>query len=164
MRVGIGYDVHQLTRGRRLVLGGVYIPYEKGLLGHSDADVLVHAVCDALLGAAGMGDIGRHFPDTDECYDDISSMILLGMVGRMLDDAGYRVVNVDAVIVAQKPRLAPFIPDMVQNLAKTLGIDSTRINVKATTTEGLGFAGRGEGIAAQVVASISSISANQPSE
>ena len=164
MRVGIGYDVHQLTRGRRLVLGGVYIPYEKGLLGHSDADVLVHAICDALLGAAGMGDIGRHFPDTDERYDGISSMILLGTVGRMLDDAGYRVVNVDAVIVAQKPRLVPFITDIVQNLAKTLGIDSARINVKATTTEGLGFAGRGEGIAAQAVACIASISANQPSE
>lgn len=154
MRVGIGYDVHRLVSGRNLVLGGVEIPFEKGLLGYSDADVLVHAVCDALLGAAGLGDIGKHFPDTDERYRGIDSLVLLEKVGQMVEDSGYHVVNIDAVVVAQKPRLAPYIPDMCQKLANTLGVETGRVNVKATTTEGLGFEGRGEGISAQAIALI----------
>lgn len=148
MRVGFGYDVHRLVEGRPLVLGGVEIPFEKGLLGHSDADVLAHAVMDALLGAAGAGDIGRHFPDTDERYRGISSLILLSRVGEVLADKGFTVGNIDAVIVAQKPKLAPYMEEMQLKMADALGIEISRINIKATTTEGLGFTGAGEGIAA----------------
>ena len=152
MRIGIGYDVHKLVLDRPLILGGVDIPYELGLLGHSDADVLVHAVMDALLGAAGLGDIGKHFPDTDPKYKGISSMILLKYVGESIKDAGYMVSNIDSVIICQKPKLKDFIPEMVINISKELKIDSHQVNVKATTTEKLGFAGRGEGIASEAVA------------
>lgn len=148
MRVGFGYDVHRLVDGRPLILGGVEIPYDKGLLGHSDADVLAHAVMDALLGAAGAGDIGRHFPDSDDRYKGISSLTLLSRVGEVLHEKGFAVGNIDAVVVAQQPKLAPYIEAMELNLAKALSIDPARINVKATTTEGLGFTGTGEGIAA----------------
>ncbi len=151
MRIGIGYDAHRLVEGRRLVLGGVAVPFERGLLGHSDADVLTHAVCDALLGAAGLGDLGRHFPDTDEKYRDISSLVLLETARELVSKAGYSVVNVDAVIVAERPRLAPFVEDMAANLARVLEIDPTRVNIKATTTEGMGFEGRKEGISAYAV-------------
>lgn len=153
-RIGMGYDVHQLVKGRDLVLGGVKIPYEFGLLGHSDADVLLHAVKDAMLGAAGLGDIGRHFPDTDEQYKGASSMMLLARVKEILAQSGFVVNNVDVTVVAQKPKLAPFIQEMNGNIAKTLGITPGQVNVKATTTEGLGFAGRREGIAAYAVVSI----------
>ncbi len=152
MRIGIGYDVHKLVLDRPLILGGVDIPYELGLLGHSDADVLVHAVMDALLGAAGLGDIGKHFPDTDPKYKGISSMILLKYVGESIKDAGYMVSNIDSVIICQKPKLKDFIPEMVINISKVLKIDGHQVNVKATTTEKLGFAGRGEGIASEAVA------------
>lgn len=152
MRVGIGYDVHRLTEGRDLILGGVRIPYERGLLGHSDADVLVHAVMDALLGAAALGDIGKHFPDTNERYKGISSLELLRQVGDLLDDAGYVVENIDSVIIAQRPRLAAYIPEMTEQIAEALGLDVFRVNVKATTEEGLGFTGAEEGISAQAVA------------
>lgn len=148
MRVGFGYDVHRLVNGRPLILGGVEIPYEKGLLGHSDADVLVHSVMDALLGAAGAGDIGRHFPDSDERYKGIKSLILLSRVGEILNEKGFSVGNIDAVVVTQQPKLAPYMEEMKLNMAKALAIDPARINVKATTTEGLGFTGTGEGIAA----------------
>lgn len=151
MRVGMGYDVHKLTEGRDLILGGVTIPWEKGLLGHSDADVLIHAVMDALLGAAALGDIGRHFPDTDPAYKGISSLKLLEHVMCLLDKNGFSVGNVDAVIIAQKPKMAPYIPQMRKNLAEAMGIPEGRVNVKATTEEGLGFTGRGEGIASQAV-------------
>ncbi len=151
MRVGMGYDVHKLTEGRDLILGGVTIPWEKGLLGHSDADVLIHAVMDALLGAAALGDIGRHFPDTDPAYKGISSLKLLEHVMCLLDKNGFSVGNVDAVIIAQKPKMAPHIPQMRKNLAEAMGIPEGRVNVKATTEEGLGFTGRGEGIASQAV-------------
>ena len=154
-RVGHGYDVHRLVADRRLVLGGVDIPYEKGLLGHSDADVLLHAIMDALLGAAGMGDIGRHFPDTDEEYRGISSLVLLRRVGEKLGAQGYRVVNVDATLVLQRPKVAPYIEAMVANIATALGVDNSRINVKATTEEHLGFTGSGEGAAAHAVAMLS---------
>ena len=154
-RVGHGYDVHRLVADRRLVLGGVDIPYEKGLLGHSDADVLLHAIMDALLGAAGMGDIGRHFPDTDEEYRGISSLVLLRRVGEKLGAQGYRVVNVDATLVLQRPKVAPYIEAMVANIATALGVDNNRINVKATTEEHLGFTGSGEGAAAHAVAMLS---------
>ena len=143
MRIGHGYDVHKLTEGRKLILGGVDIPYEKGLLGHSDADVLVHAVMDALLGAAALGDIGRHFPDTDPAYAGADSLVLL--------DRGWKVGNVDATILAQRPKLAPHIPQMRENLAVHMGTDLDRVNVKATTEEGLGFTGAGLGIAAHAV-------------
>ena len=149
MRVGQGFDVHPLVAGRKLVMGGVRIEHDKGLLGHSDADVLLHAICDALLGAAALGDIGRHFPDTDLRYKGIDSRELLRHVARLLIDRGHRVVNVDATIIAQAPRMAPHIPAMVANIAADLGIGPGGVNVKATTTERLGFAGRGEGIAAQ---------------
>ena len=152
IRVGHGYDVHRLTEGRALVLGGITVPYTLGLLGHSDADVLTHAVMDALLGAAGLGDIGRHFPDTDERYRGISSLLLLERVRRLLADAGWRVGNVDATVIAQRPKLAPFIAQMRQNLAAVLEISPDCVNVKATTEEGLGFTGCGEGIAAHAVA------------
>jgi len=153
-RIGTGYDVHRLVAGRKLIIGGVDIPFEKGLSGHSDADVLLHAICDALLGAAGLGDIGRHFPDTAPIYKDISSLMLLEEVRRLLEEAGFRVNNIDATIVAEKPRMAPFIPAMITNIAGAIKMDRSTINVKATTTEGLGFAGRGEGIAAYAVALI----------
>lgn len=151
MRVGMGYDVHKLTEGRDLILGGVKIPWEKGLLGHSDADVLVHAVMDALLGASALGDIGKHFPDTDPAYKGISSLKLLEYVMDLLEKNGFSVGNVDAVIIAQKPKMAPHIPQMRKNLAEAMRIPEARVNVKATTEEGLGFTGRGEGIASQAV-------------
>ena len=151
MRIGQGFDVHPLVAGRRLVMGGVEIAHDKGLLGHSDADVLLHAICDALLGAAALGDIGRHFPDSDPRYKGIDSRELLRHVAQLLKQKGHRVVNVDATIIAQAPRMAPHIPAMVANIAAALGIGTGGVNVKATTTENLGFAGRGEGIAAQAV-------------
>ncbi len=152
MRVGFGYDVHRFVSGRPLVLGGVEIPYLLGLQGHSDADVLLHAICDALLGAIAAGDIGRHFPDTDPQYRGIKSTLLLKEVAALVAEKGFRIMNVDSTIVAQKPRLADAIPRMVEEVARTLEIEAERVNVKATTTEGLGFAGRGEGIAAYAVA------------
>ncbi len=151
MRIGHGYDVHRLVEERDLILGGVKIPYEKGLLGHSDADVLTHAVMDALLGAASLGDIGRHFPDNDEAYKGIGSLKLAEKVALFLKQAGYRIENIDATIIAQKPKLAPYIAEMHKNLAAALGIDEDRINIKATTEEGLGFSGEGLGIAAHAV-------------
>lgn len=151
MRIGHGYDVHRLTEGRKLILGGTEIPYEKGLLGHSDADVLIHAVMDALLGAAGMGDIGRLFPDSDPAYEGADSRKLLDTVMDRLRTAGYEVGNVDATILAQRPKLAPYIPAMREQLARHMGITTEQVNVKATTEEGLGFTGSGEGIAAHAV-------------
>lgn len=151
MRIGMGYDVHKLTEGRDLILGGVNIPWEKGLLGHSDADVLIHAVMDALLGAAALGDIGKHFPDTDPAYKGISSILLLKHVGKFLKENGYEIGNIDATIIAQKPKMAPHIPTMRQNMADALGIDVSQMNVKATTEEGLGFTGKGEGISSQAI-------------
>jgi 2-C-methyl-D-erythritol 2,4-cyclodiphosphate synthase len=151
MRIGQGFDVHQLVENRKLIIGGVDIPYEKGLLGHSDADVLLHAICDALLGAAALGDIGKHFADTDAKFKDIDSRILLRDVASKINALGYRVANVDATIIAQAPKMAPHIPQMVANIAADLGIAVGAVNVKATTTEKLGYAGRGEGVAAQAV-------------
>jgi len=151
MRIGHGYDVHQLVTGRKLIIGGVEIAYDKGLLGHSDADVLLHAICDALLGAAALGDIGKHFADTDAKFKNIDSRILLREVSRLLTNAGFRVSNVDATIIAQAPKMAPHIGKMVENIATDLGVPMNAVNVKATTTEKLGFAGRGEGIAAEAV-------------
>ena len=151
MRIGHGYDVHRLTEGRRLILGGVEVPFERGLLGHSDADVLTHAVMDALLGAAALGDIGQHFPDTDPAYAGADSLKLLDHVVGLLDRHGWRVGNVDATILAQRPKLAPFIPAMRANLAAHMGIDLGQVNVKATTEEKLGFTGSGEGMAAHAV-------------
>ena len=151
MRIGMGNDVHKLTEGRDLILGGVNIPWEKGLLGHSDADVLIHAVMDALLGAAALGDIGKHFPDTDPAYKGISSILLLKHVGKFLKENGYEIGNIDATIIAQKPKMAPHIPTMRQNMADALGIDVSQMNVKATTEEGLGFTGKGEGISSQAI-------------
>lgn len=151
MRIGFGYDVHSLTPNRPLILGGVRIPYLFGLQGHSDADVLLHAICDALLGAIAEGDIGKHFPDTDPKYSDIKSALLLKNVMEKIKSKGFRLVNVDTTIVAQKPKLTDFIPRMVNEIAQIVEIDASRINVKATTTEGLGFTGRGEGIAAYAV-------------
>lgn len=151
MRIGMGYDVHKLTEGRDLILGGVNIPWEKGLLGHSDADVLIHAVMDALLGAAALGDIGRHFPDTDPAYKGISSVVLLKHVAALLKEHGYSVGNIDATIIAQKPKMSPHIENMRANIAKALEISLDQLNIKATTEEGLGFTGRGEGIAAEAV-------------
>lgn len=141
MRVGMGYDVHKLVEGRALILGGVNIPYEKGLLGHSDADVLLHAIMDALLGAAALGDIGKHFPDTDDRYKGISSIKLLGEVGKLLDEECYIIENIDATVIAQRPKLRDYIDTMRENIAKTLNIEVRRVNVKATTEEGLGFTG-----------------------
>ncbi|UPU38240.1 2-C-methyl-D-erythritol 2,4-cyclodiphosphate synthase [Geomonas paludis] len=152
MRIGHGYDVHRLVEGRKLILGGVEVPYVKGLLGHSDADVLLHAISDAILGAIGEGDIGKHFPDTDPAYKGADSRKLLRHVMDLAERKGYRIGNVDATIVAQRPKLAPFIQQMRANIAETLGTEEDRVNVKATTTEELGFAGRGEGIAAYSVA------------
>ena len=151
MRIGQGFDVHPLVAGRKLVIGGVEIAHDKGLLGHSDADVLLHAICDALLGAAALGDIGRHFPDSDARFRGIDSRKLLREVTALLKTGGFRVRNVDATIIAEAPRMAPHIPSMVANIAADLGIDAGRVNVKATTTEKLGFTGRGEGIAAQAI-------------
>ena len=152
MRIGHGYDVHRLVQGRRLILGGVEVPWEMGLLGHSDADVLTHAVMDALLGAAGLWDIGHAFPDTDPAYEGISSLILLERVMEQLGRRGLRVGNVDATILAQRPKLAPHIPKMVENLARVMQVEPGRVNVKATTEEGLGFTGAGDGMAAHAVA------------
>jgi 2-C-methyl-D-erythritol 2,4-cyclodiphosphate synthase len=154
MRVGIGYDVHRLVEGRKLILGGITIPYEKGLLGHSDADVLIHAICDALLGAAGAGDIGRHFPDTEAEFKGISSIELLESTHEMIQAKNFSVINLDATLVAQAPKLQPYLESMTRNLARVLGIARQKVNVKATTTEGLGFIGKGEGIAAMCVALI----------
>lgn len=154
MRIGMGYDVHRLTEDRKLILGGVDIPYEKGLLGHSDADVLLHAIMDALLGAAALGDIGKHFPDTDPAYKGISSVELLKHVGGLLDEHGYRIGNIDATIIAQRPKMAPHIQAMRENTAKALNIDVDQINIKATTEEGLGFTGEGLGIASNAICMI----------
>jgi len=151
MRIGQGFDVHQLVEGRKLIIGGVEIPYDKGLLGHSDADVLLHAISDALLGAAALGDIGRHFADSDAKFKDIDSRILLREVLHLVREQGYRVGNVDATIIAQAPKMAPHIPQMVAHIAADLRVEKNAVNVKATTTEQLGFSGRGEGIAAQAV-------------
>ncbi|NLW91884.1 MAG: 2-C-methyl-D-erythritol 2,4-cyclodiphosphate synthase [Syntrophomonadaceae bacterium] len=151
MRVGTGYDVHRLVEGRLLIIGGVKIPYHKGLLGHSDADVLLHAICDALLGAAAQGDIGLHFPDSDERYKDISSLVLLSKVGEILHRRDYRIGNIDSTVVAQEPRLSPYMHQMRENIAQALNITLEQVNVKATTTEGLGFEGSGEGISAQAI-------------
>ena len=151
MKVGMGYDVHRLTENRNLILGGVKIPWEKGLLGHSDADVLIHAIMDALLGAAALGDIGQHFPDTDPAYEGISSVKLLEHVASLLEKKGYGVGNIHAVIIAQKPKMAPHIPQMKENIAKALHMEPDCLNIKATTEEKLGFTGREEGIASQAV-------------
>lgn len=154
MRVGLGYDVHKLVEGRDLILGGVTIPYEKGLLGHSDADVLVHAIMDALLGAAALGDIGKHFPDTDPAYKGISSIKLLSHVGKLLEEHLYVIENIDATIIAQRPKMAPHIETMRKNVAEVLGLELDQINIKATTEEGLGFTGTGEGISSQAICAI----------
>lgn len=155
MRVGLGYDVHRLVEDRKLILGGVEIPYKKGLLGHSDADVLLHAIMDALLGAAALGDIGKHFPDSDERYKGISSIKLLEEVGKLLDEHLYVINNIDATVIAQRPKVGPYREQMIKNIANALKIDENLINVKATTEEGLGFTGNGEGISSQAIASIS---------
>lgn len=155
MRVGMGYDVHRLVSGRDMIIGGVKIDYEQGLLGHSDADVLLHAISDALLGAAALGDIGKHFPDTDDKYKGISSLILLKEVGNMLEEQGYLINNIDATIIAQAPKMRPYIDEMRANIAKTLEIDISQVNVKATTEEGLGFTGAKEGIASSAICLIS---------
>ena len=159
MRVGIGYDVHRLVKGRDLILGGVAIPYEKGLLGHSDVDVLLHAIMDALLGAASMGDIGKHFPDTDSRYKGVSSIKLLEYVERLLEQENYQIVNIDATIIAQSPKMAPHIPQMIKNVAETLKISESQVNIKATTEEGMGFTGTGEGISSQAICSLLPITA-----
>ena len=151
MRIGMGYDVHKLVEGRKLILGGVDIPYEKGLLGHSDADVLVHAIMDALLGAAGLDDIGKHFPDTDPKYKGISSILLLKHVGELVRENGYTIGNIDATVVAQRPKLRPYIDEMRKNMADALGIDVKDINVKATTEEGMGFTGEGMGMSSTAI-------------
>jgi len=162
MRIGQGFDVHALVAGRALIIGGVAIAFEKGLDGHSDADVLLHALCDALLGAAALGDIGRHFPDTDSRYLGADSRVLLREVAKLLQDNGFHVVNLDATIIAQAPKMAPHIPAMIANIAADLGIDRGRVNVKAKTTERLGFTGRGEGIAAQAIALVECRQATAP--
>lgn len=151
MRIGMGYDVHRLVEGRDMIIGGVKIPYEKGLLGHSDADVLLHAISDALLGAAALGDIGKHFPDTDPAYKGISSLLLLEKVGQLLEENCFLIENIDATIIAQAPKMRPHIDTMRENIAKALGLDVAQVNVKATTEEGLGFTGSGEGISAQAI-------------
>ena len=156
MRVGMGYDVHRLVEGRDLIMGGVKIPYEKGLLGHSDADVLLHAISDALLGAAALGDIGKHFPDTDPAYKGISSLLLLQKVGELLEEKGYLIENIDATIIAQAPKMRPHIDTMRENIAGALGISIEQVNVKATTEEGLGFTGTGEGISSQAICLLTS--------
>ena len=157
MLIGMGYDVHKLVENRDLILGGVKIPYEKGLLGHSDADVLLHAIMDALLGAAALGDIGKHFPDTDPAYKGASSMELLKQVGALIEQKLYVVGNIDATIIAQRPKMAPHIEKMRENVAEALGIEKDQINIKATTEEGLGFTGSGEGISSQAIAALDTI-------
>lgn len=157
MRIGQGYDVHKLVEGRALILGGVTVPWEKGLLGHSDADVLVHAVMDALLGAAALGDIGQHFPDTDPAYEGISSVALLEKVGELIEKEGYVIENIDATIIAQRPKLAAFRPQMAENIAKALRLQVHQVSVKATTEEGLGFTGSGEGISSQAITLLTSV-------
>lgn len=157
MRIGTGYDVHRLVENRALILGGVAVPYEKGLLGHSDADVLLHAIMDALLGAAALGDIGKHFPDSAKEYVGISSMVLLKKVAELLAEEHYLVGNVDATIIAQRPKLAPYLQEMRENIAEALGVSLNQINIKATTEEGLGFTGSGEGIAAQAVCLLNTV-------
>ena len=157
MRIGMGYDVHKLVEGRKLILGGVNVPYEKGLLGHSDADVLTHAIMDALLGAAALGDIGKHFPDTDEAYKGADSIQLLRHVKKLLDGKQYIISNIDATVIAQRPKLAVFIPDMVVTISEALGIAESQVNIKATTEEGLGFTGNGEGISAQAICLLETI-------
>ncbi len=156
MRIGMGYDVHKLVEDRELIMGGVTIPYEKGLLGHSDADVLLHAIMDALLGAAALGDIGKHFPDTDPAYKGISSVLLLKKVGELLEEEGFLIENIDATIIAQAPKMRPYIDTMRENIAKALGIDVMQVNVKATTEEGLGFTGAGLGISSQAICMLTS--------
>lgn len=156
MRIGMGYDVHKLAEDRKMIIGGVEIPYEKGLLGHSDADVLLHAIMDALLGAAALGDIGKHFPDTDPAYKGASSIKLLEHVGKLINENGFLIENIDATIIAQKPKMRPYIDTMRQNIADTLDIDITQVNVKATTEEGLGFTGAGEGISSQAICLLTS--------
>ena len=151
MRIGSGYDVHRLVEDRKLILGGVEIPYEKGLLGHSDADVLVHAVMDALLGAAALGDIGKHFPDNDPAYKGADSMKLLAEVRKLIESKAYFIENIDATVIAQRPKLLPYMEQMKENISKALGLETDRINIKATTEEGLGFTGKGEGISAQAI-------------
>lgn len=157
MRVGLGYDVHRLVENRKLILGGVEIPYEKGLLGHSDADVLLHAIMDSLLGACALGDIGKHFPDTDSKFSGISSLLLLKETGKLIFEAGYAVNNIDATIIAQKPKMLPHIQSMRENISEALNIDLDKINIKATTEEGLGFTGEMLGISAQSIASVENI-------
>ncbi|PIU67832.1 MAG: 2-C-methyl-D-erythritol 2,4-cyclodiphosphate synthase [Armatimonadetes bacterium CG07_land_8_20_14_0_80_40_9] len=154
MQIGIGYDLHKLVKGRRLILGGVEIPYPQGLLAHSDGDVLVHSIIDALLGALGEGDIGQHFPDTDEQYKDIKSLILLGKVKEMLKKKGAEIGNIDATVLAERPKIAPYVKEMKENISRTLKIEKEKINIKAKTNEGLGFIGKGEGIAALAVVSL----------
>ncbi len=156
MRIGMGYDVHRLAEDRALIIGGVEIPYEKGLLGHSDADVLLHAIMDALLGAAAMGDIGKHFPDTDPTYKGISSLVLLEKVGELLRENGFIIENIDATIIAQAPKMRPYIDSMRENIARVLEVDISCVNVKATTEEGLGFTGSGEGISSQAICMLTS--------
>ncbi|MEG0369458.1 MAG: 2-C-methyl-D-erythritol 2,4-cyclodiphosphate synthase [Hungatella sp.] len=157
MRIGQGYDVHRLVEGRKLILGGVEIPYERGLLGHSDADVLVHAVMDALLGAAALGDIGQHFPDTQEAYRGISSITLLEKVGKLLEEKGYVIENIDATVIAQRPKLLTYRPQMAENIAAALKLSVDRVSVKATTEEGLGFTGEGEGISSQAITLLTAV-------
>ncbi|WP_279381248.1 2-C-methyl-D-erythritol 2,4-cyclodiphosphate synthase [Clostridium pascui] len=154
MRVGIGYDVHKLVNGRKLILGGVHIPYEKGLLGHSDADVLIHAIMDSILGASALGDIGKHFPDTKEEYNGIDSLKLLKEVSKLIMEKNFKIVNIDSIIIAQSPKMAPYIETMKANISNILGIHANQVNIKATTEEGLGFTGRREGIAAQSICMI----------
>ena len=156
MRIGMGYDVHRLTEGRDMIIGGVKIPYEKGLLGPSDADVLLHAICDALLGAAALGDIGKHFPDTDPAYKGISSLVLLEKVGELIQEKSFFIENIDATIIAQAPKMRPYIDTMRENIANALGIMVEQVNVKATTEEGLGFTGSGEGISSQAICLLTS--------
>lgn len=156
MRIGMGYDVHRLVEDRTLIIGGVEIPYEKGLLGHSDADVLLHAIMDALLGAAALGDIGKHFPDTDPEYKGISSLVLMEKVGELLRENGFIIENIDATIIAQAPKMRPYIDSMRENIARVLEVDVSCVNVKATTEEGLGFTGAGEGISSQAICMLTS--------
>lgn len=155
MKIGLGYDVHKLVSGRKLIIGGVDIPYEKGLEGHSDADVLVHAIADALLGASKLGDIGKFFPDTNPKYKDANSLELLSLVAKMINEKGFRIEDIDSIIVAQDPKMAPYREQMQKNIAEALGMAASSVGVKATTTEGLGFEGKGEGISAQAVAMLS---------
>ncbi len=154
MRIGEGYDVHRLVKGRQLILGGVNINFKKGLLGHSDADVLLHAISDALLGAAALGDIGKHFPPSDMQYKNISSLVLLEKVGKLLEDKSYKIINIDATLIAEMPKLGPYRDQIINNIANALKLDASKISVKATTEEGLGFTGKGKGIAARAIALI----------